>query len=65
VGKLVGRIVDTLQAREREGKSYGRGRLAEGLAEFPAPGRDPGSAFSQSAYEHLKPDASATSPSRS
>jgi len=56
VGKLVGRIVDTLQARDREGKSYGVVAMAEGLAEF-LPQGEIRECLSQSAYEHLKPDA--------
>ena len=56
VSKLVGRIVDTFQARDREGKSYGVVAMAEGLAEF-LPQAEIRECLSQSAYEHLKPDA--------
>jgi 6-phosphofructokinase 1 len=55
VAALVSRIVDTIQARDREGKNYGVIVMAEGLAEY-FPQSELRECLSQSAYAALKPD---------
>ncbi len=52
---LVNRIVDTLQARDRDGKKYGVIVVAEGLAES-LPLAEIRECLSESGYVHLKPD---------
>lgn len=55
VPAIVNRIVDTLQARDREGKNYGVIVVAEGLAES-FPRSELRECLVQSAFESLKPD---------
>lgn len=55
LGKIISRMVDTIQAREKEGKSYGVIVLAEGMAEFLSQAEIQ-ECLSQSAYQTLKPD---------
>ncbi len=56
VRPIVGRIVDTLQARDREGKNHGVIVLAEGIAEH-LPQTEIRECLSESAYVHLQPDS--------
>ena len=56
VRPVVGRICDTLQARDREGKHYGVIVLAEGIAEY-LPQAEIRECLSESAYRHLQADA--------
>ncbi len=56
VTAIVNRIVDTLQARDREGKDHGVIVLAEGLVES-FPRSELRECLVQSAFEGLKPDA--------
>jgi 6-phosphofructokinase 1 len=53
---IVNRIVDTIQARDAEGKKYGVIVIAEGMAEY-LPLAELRECLSESAYKELKPDS--------
>jgi ATP-dependent phosphofructokinase / diphosphate-dependent phosphofructokinase len=55
VSAVVSRIVDTVQARDREGKTYGVIVMAEGIAEY-LPQAEIQECLSQSDYRSLKAD---------
>jgi 6-phosphofructokinase len=56
VSRLVGRIVDTMEAREKEGRPYGVVVMAEGIAEY-VPQAQMREFVSERQYRALKPDS--------